>query len=116
MVIINNIVIGATTIYVNDPKTISVNVLDSSLNPFSLLSTQLLFIQITNESTKGANFNLTPATSQQIVLDQEIFEQMTLGTDGAYQYSFKLTKVGKITICVLLYRVVFKILKFYNYY
>ena len=103
MVIINNIVIGVTTIYVNDPTTVSVNVLDSSLNPVSLLTTQLLFIQITNESTKGANFNLTPATGQQIVLDQEIFEQMTLGTDGTYQYSFTLTKVGKITICVLLY-------------
>ena len=95
--------IGVTTIYVNDPTTVSVNVLDSSLNPVSLLTTQLLFIQITNESTKGANFNLTPPTGQQIVLDQEIFEQMTLGTDGTYQYNFTLTKVGKITICVLLY-------------
>ena len=103
MVIINHIVIGATTIYANSPTTVSVNVLDSSLNPVSLLSTQLLFIQITNESIKGANFNLIPATGQQIVLDQEIFEQMTLGTDGTYQYSFTLTKVGKITICVLLY-------------
>ena len=95
--------IGVTTIYVNDPTTVSVNVLDSLLNAVSLLATQLLFIQITNESTKGANFNLIPATGQQIVLDQEIFEQMTLGTDGTYQYSFTLTKVGKITICVLLY-------------
>ena len=95
--------IGVTTIYVNDPTTVSVNVLDSLLNPVSLLATQLLFIQITNESTKGANFNLTPATGQQTVLDQEIFEQMTLGTDGTYQYNFTLTKVGKITICVLLY-------------
>ena len=103
MVIINHIVIGPTTIYVNSSTTVSVSVLDSSLNPVSLLTTQLLFIQITNESTKGANFNLTPATGQQIVLDQDIFEQMTLGTDGTYQYSFTLTKVGKITIWVLLY-------------
>ena len=95
--------IGVTTIYVNDPTTVSVSVLDSLLNPVPLLATQLLFIQITNESTKGANFNLTPATGQQIVLDPEIFEQMTLGTDGTYQYSFTLTRVGKITICVILY-------------
>ena len=56
-----------------------------------------------NESTKGYNFGLTPVSGAQTVLDSEIFEQMAMSTDGSYQYSFTVTRYGKITICILLY-------------
>ena len=55
-----------------------------------------------NEWTKGANFLLNPVSGRQIVIDNEIFEEMIKGPDGTYQYSFTITKVGKITISIML--------------
>ena len=55
-----------------------------------------------NEWTKGANFLLNSVSDRQIVIDNEIFEEMVKGPDGTYQYSFTITKVGKITISIML--------------
>ena len=76
--------------------------MDGNGDPVSLPSTQILFVQITNEMLKGSNFNLIPTTNREIVLKDEIFEEMKNSSKGTYQYNFTSTNVGKITISIIL--------------
>ena len=65
---------------------------------------QLLFAQISNQSIKNKNFKLIPTyKTGEEVLEKDIFQQMTLTKDGTYKFDFSISKVGKITICVMLY-------------
>ena len=76
---------------------------DSSGNTISLPSTQIPFILITNECTKGENFNPIPVSGRDVVLDKDIFGEMIPNSDGTYQFTFTATKIGKISIVVYLY-------------
>ena len=102
-VVYKPLIIDISTIYANKTTTIAVKVLDSSGNPVFINTTQLLFVQITNECTKGSNFDLVSVNGRQTTLDQDIFEQLILTSNGTYQHSFTIAKEGKISISVLLY-------------
>ena len=59
-------------IYANRTSTIKVSILDVNNNSVPLLATQVIFVQITNEKTKGINFNLIDVAGRKTIIDQII--------------------------------------------
>ena len=90
--------LGTTTFEINTPVTITVTSKDSS---GANLSTggKIIYVEISNLCTKGANFAWVPNSGTKISTST----RMTDNLDGTYTYNYQVPMPGTITVSVLLY-------------